>query len=171
MTRKMPTIDLKGNEYATVPTRIKLFREDTVNGSIKTEQTFQEDGTVVFTATIIKDLDNPNSANATGHSFGKVTSDKAFEKLETIAVGRALANLGYLASGAVASFEEMEDYQEHLREQKTEAIVQAIDTINTAGTIEELQEVWQSLGVLIKEPEVVAAKDERKEILNEDSTN
>ena len=36
---------------------------------------------------------------------------KSFEKLESIAVGRALAFAGFSADGEIASFEEMEEYE------------------------------------------------------------
>jgi hypothetical protein len=113
MNRKTTTIDLKGKAYATVPARIKEFREICPNGDIKTEPVMQNDGSVMFTAYILKDKSDTNSASATGHSIGKLTGDKAFEKLETIAIGRALAILGFMASGDIASSEEMEEFQKH----------------------------------------------------------
>jgi hypothetical protein len=42
--------------------------------------------------------------------MGKVSGEKALEKLESIAVGRALAFAGYLASGEIATAEEMERF-------------------------------------------------------------
>ena len=97
MTKKINTIDLKGKEYATVPTRIKEFRQDCPNGLIETKPVI-ENGQVLFTARILKDKSNPNSGEAIGHAIGKITADKAFEKIETISIGRALAILGYMAS-------------------------------------------------------------------------
>ena len=52
---KVQTINLKGNEYATVPQRMKQFREDNPRASVDTTPTFQPDGTLVFTAKITKD--------------------------------------------------------------------------------------------------------------------
>lgn len=132
------TINLKGNDYATVPQRLKQFREDNPRSSVETKPTFQEDGTVVFSARIIKDKGNPNSADATGHSYGKMTGDKAFEKLETVATGRALALLGYLNNGQIATTEEMQEFEAYQFEQVVEAI-------HAATKREEFQEILSKL--------------------------
>ena len=71
---------------------------------IHTECNFK-DGWVVFHASI-----ECPKGTFSGHALGKVGGEKAFEKLETIAVGRALAFAGYLASGEIASFEEMQEF-------------------------------------------------------------
>jgi hypothetical protein len=125
---KAETIDLKGKAYATVPTRIKLFREECPNGLIETTPEFKETDVVVFKARILKDKSNLSSGESTGHSIGKVTGEKSFEKLETIAIGRALAILGYMASGDIASSEEMEEFNEYQAEQM-ELIKQEIEAI------------------------------------------
>lgn len=159
---KTPTIDLKGKAYATVPARIKEFREANPNGLIETSPATQPDGQVIFTARILKDKSNPSSGEATGHSIGKISGDKAFEKLETIAIGRALAILGYMASGEIASSEEMEEFQKYQEEKKAEIITDALDRLSQATNLTELQEIWKSLGTAIKLPEVLAKKDELK---------
>lgn len=158
---KTPTIDLKGKAYATVPARIKEFREDNPNGLIETKPEILENE-IMFTARILKDKSNPASGEATAHSIGKKQGDKAFEKLETIAVGRALALLGYMASGEIASSEEMEEFIEYQKEKKEASIHEAITYLSECKTLAELQEVWKGLGTLIKEPEVIAKKDELK---------
>lgn len=114
---KVATINLKGNEYATVPQRLLEFRNKHPRASVTTKPEFQADGMVVFTAKIVKDKQDPNSAEATGHSYGKLTGDKAFEKLETVATGRALALLGYLNNGQIATTEEMEEFEAYQFEQ------------------------------------------------------
>lgn len=48
----------------------------------------------------------------TGSSFGKTNKDKSFEKLETVAVWRALAFAWYSATDDIASQEEMDKYNE-----------------------------------------------------------
>lgn len=108
---KVQTIKLKGNEYATVPQRLKQFRETNPRSVVETKPTINADGSIVFSAKIVKDKKDPNSAEATGHSFGKNAGEKAFEKLETVAVGRALALLGYLNNGQIATSEEMEEFE------------------------------------------------------------
>lgn len=170
--RTVPTVTLAGkSEYARVPERIKLFREDCPHGSIQTQFTTMEDGQISFEATVVKDRSDPESAMATGHSLGPIKGDKSFEKLETVSVGRALAMLGYLASGEVASFEEMEEYYDKLKEEKAAAIADAIDQLGSAKTLDALKKIFVSLGVLIKEPQVVEAKDKRKEELNDSEAN
>lgn len=124
------TIDLKGKDYATVPQRLKQFREDNPRSIVETNPTFQDDGTVVFSAKIVKDKSDPYSAEATGHSYGKLGLEKAFEKLETIATGRALALLGYLNNGQVATTEEMEEF-------KAFQFDKVVDEINLAETRDE----------------------------------
>lgn len=162
---KTPTIDLKGKAYATVPARIKEFREANPNGLVETNPQVQADGQVIFTARILKDKANPSSGEATGHSIGKLSGDKAFEKLETIAVGRALALLGYMASGEIASSEEMESFIKYQKEKKQADIQKAVQTLAECKTLKELQETWATLGTLVKEPEVIAKKDELKLVL------
>lgn len=162
---KTPTMKVSGNEYARVPERLKLFREDCPNGLIETKPNIQEDGTLIFSARILKDKSKPESAEATGHAFGKTTGVKQFEKLETIAIGRALAILGYLASGEIASTEEMEEYMLYKEEQLTDAI----DKIRVAQTLDQLKEIFMDLGPLMKYPKIIQIKNEMKEKLqNED---
>lgn len=154
--KKLNTIDLKGKAYATVPTRIKEFRESCPNGLIESKPEFLADGKVMFTARILKDKSNSSSGESTGHAIGKLTGDKAFEKLETIAVGRALALLGFMASGEIASSEEMEEFNSYQVSKKETAI----ETINATKSVEELKKVFLSLsGGLMAENEVVEAKN------------
>lgn len=163
--RKATTMDLQGKEYARVPERLKLFREDCPRGSIKTDYKFLESGQVVYTAYINKDKKDPSAGDATGHSLGGVKGTKDFEKLETIAVGRALALLGYLASGEIASSEEMEEFNAYKEEQHKKLVNLALGGIESASTIEELRELFVGLGSLIADEKVIAAKDKRKEEL------
>lgn len=161
---RTPTIDLKGKAYATVPARIKEFREKNPNGLIETKPEILENE-IMFTARILKDKANPASGEATGHAIGKKQGDKAFEKLETIAVGRALALLGYMASGDIASSEEMEEFNQYQLEKKQQIIEDAVLELSKATTLVELQTIWKSLGTAIKEQEVVDKKEELKKIL------
>lgn len=161
-TKKTKTIAYASvKEYATVPARLKQFREDCPRGSIETKPNLLPDGTVIFSTTIIKDLKDEHSARSTGSAMGKTTGTKAFEKLETISVGRALALLGYMASGDIASSEEMEEFQAY-REEK---IVDAIQSLQSVTTLEQLKEVFMGLGNLISEKDVINAKDEMKKKL------
>ena len=99
------------------------------------------DGTVVFSARIVKDKADESSAEATGHSYGKLGESKAFEKLETIATGRALALLGYLNNGQVATTEEMEEFESY----KAEQFESVMDEIKKAKKREEFTEILNKL--------------------------
>ena len=105
MDRKVETIELgKGVNYAKVSARSAAFHADNETCSIETTCEFKE-GFVLFSATV-----TTKKGTFTGHSMDKVSGrQKQFEKQETIAVGRALAFAGYLASGDIATFEEMAD--------------------------------------------------------------
>lgn len=165
--KKVETIDLKGRDYATVPQRLKEFRSVNPRAVITTKPTLS-DGSVMFEAHILVDKADENSAEATGHSFGRMTGDKAFEKQETIAVGRALALLGYLNNGQVATTEEMEEFEDFKRGQQLEAIEAAISQIEDTSTLDELRAFWSALAPKTKvSEEVIKAKDIKKEKLSE----
>jgi len=108
MTRRTETIDIgKGIQYAKVAARLAAFHEDNGTCDVKTSCKFKE-GFALFSVSL-----TTKKGTFSGHSMGKVsTALKAFEKLETIAVGRALAFAGYLSSGAIASQDEMEESDE-----------------------------------------------------------
>jgi hypothetical protein len=167
--KKANTMDLKGNPYAKVPERVKIFREECPKGKIETDHSYLEDGMVEFRAWIWKDKTDVidilksgisdkdvirNSADSNGTAKKVTKGEKDFEKLETIAIGRALATLGYLASGEIASSEEMEEFIEYQEEKKAEAIMEVTEQIGNCQTLEELKTLWASLSgemkVLVK---------------------
>jgi len=157
--KKTPTIDLKGKNYATVPARIKEFREQCPNGDIETKPDILTDGQIMFTARILRDKRDSCSASATGHAIGANKGDKAFEKLETIAIGRALAILGFMASGEIASSEEMEEFEKY----KEERVVEASEKLKSCKTLDELKTVFLGLGGnLISNEKLIAVKDNLK---------
>ena len=170
MVKKLATIKLQNKDYATVPTRIKEFREDCPKGVIVTESKTTADGQKEFIATVYKDGSNRDVSSATGHSFGKLTEVKAFEKLETIAVGRALANLGYMASGDVASSEEMEEFlsdKETKRLNKVQEIKDAVDKITDVAKLRKFYKDNKGFGAevdeyIIKRSTELKAKKEAK---------
>lgn len=152
-------------DHAKVKDRLNEFRSDHPNSKIETTPTFLPDGRVMFKAYILNDKSDPNSADSTGHSLGKNESDKDFEKQETIAVGRALALLGYASSGEIASSEEMEEFLKYQKEKKEELIFELSDKIIGAKTIEELKTVWASIDGQYRS-ELELLKDKRKEEIN-----
>lgn len=104
------TINLKGNAYAPVDERLKTFHRDNANCSIITETSIKGDKIIETKAIITPNVYNPNR-KFTGSALGALGKEKALEKLETVAVGRALAFAGYLADGEIASAEEMERFE------------------------------------------------------------
>lgn len=154
---------VSGGEYAKVAIRLKQFREDNPNGSIETKPTIEGE-MIIFTTTIIKDLSDPNSARATGSALSKIGKIKEFEKTETISVGRALALLGYLASGEIASSEEMEEFLTEKEQRKIEQLELAEEEINNVTTLEELTAVYKKYEGLGQE--LVEMCSQRKKELN-----
>lgn len=159
MTRKTETMDLKGNDYSKVAERVKEFRKDCPNGLIETTPTI--DGTtIVFKARVLKDKSLAESAEATGHAYGENKGAKAFEKLETVAVGRALALIGYSADGEIASSEEMEEFYDYQNQKREETIGAWTEKMEEASTLEELKSVWVDMPVEVKKE----LKDKQEEI-------
>lgn len=140
IARTVKTIKLQNKDYAQVADRVAEFNRIHSNGSITTTYEFK-DGWVIFKATISLDIKNENRI-FTGTSLGKAGAQKAFEKLETIAVGRALAFAGFLSDGSIASSEEMQKYEEVQIEINED---EAIAKLTVTKTLEELQKVWVSL--------------------------
>ena len=149
--------------FAKVVDRINEFREDNPRGLIETSPQMDGDQ-IIFRAHIVKDKSDKNSAEATGHAFAKNEgTEKQFEKLETIAVGRALAMLGYAASGEVASFEEMEEFATY-RDQKIDELIEGMADCKT---IAELRTYFMGLGSYMAESRIIEAKDKRKADLSD----
>ena len=158
---KLATVKVQGGDYATVPTRLKAFRETHPKASVETQPTMEGDQ-IIFKATIIADVSDPESPRATGHSFGKNQGAKAFEKLETVAVGRALSLLGYLNNGEIASTEELEefyDFQFDNYEKK----------IDGAKDVKELLEIYKGMDSNAQKMFTEKLSDKRKELEGKDA--
>src|SRR5256885_10502877 len=89
-------------QYATVAERIELFYSRYPLGRINTELVSRNDGEITFKAFIYRDASDPCPA-ATGWAServgdGDINMVACLENTETSAVGRALANLGCIAS-------------------------------------------------------------------------
>lgn len=156
------TINYQGREYAQVKDRLKAFWEENPNGSIDTTTTPLPDGSVIVRSKVCRDA-NKKGGCATGQSHGKLGDKKAFEKLESVANGRALANLGYLANGEIASLEEMQEFLNHKEEMKVEKVNQAIKDLKKSKSLNTLKKVWAEIDAETQRNEqVLALKDSLK---------
>lgn len=165
--RTAKTIDFKGRQYAQVKDRLKEFRQDNPNALVETTPIFQEDGSLMFKARLLKDKADPASAEATGHAYAKqekVDNEKGFEKLETIAVGRALALIGYGSDGEIASSDEMEEFIAYQESQKLESVMAWTEKMTDAKTLAELAAIWPDVPAELK-VELQALKEEMKQRL------
>lgn len=163
--RKVKTIKLKGKDYVQVAERVRTIHEERKDAfDIVTTYEVTSSGNIVFTATLIIETKGGKQRTFTGHSFGKLGGEKAFEKLETVAVGRALAFAGYHGDGDIASAEEMENIEPEI---DYDMIEQAQIAIADAKTIEELKSVFQKLKKDVRNHKsVIEAKDARKKELS-----
>jgi hypothetical protein len=163
--RKLKTINLSGKEYAQVSERLRAIHEDHNEVGafdIITNYDVTESG-IVFTAKITI-RDKETASTFVGHSYGKTGASKAFEKLETIAVGRALAFAGYHADGEIASADEMED---HKQDVDTEALAQAISIIKSSNTPNALKKAYDQMPLQMKQNKDVieAGKTKKAELV------
>jgi len=138
---QLKTITLSGKQYAQVAERLRAVHDQHKNFDIVTTYEVTPAGSVVFTATLtIRDADK--TTVYTGHSFGALKAAKAFEKQETIAVGRALAFAGYHADGEIASADEMAEYEDSA---DSEMVTTAVSTIQKAKDLKELKKAYEAM--------------------------
>lgn len=164
MTKKIKTVSFgQVQNYAKVKDRMAEFRQENPRGLIETTPTIADDH-IIFKARILKDKADPHSAEATGHSMGKGTGAKVFEKQETIAVGRALALLGYGADGEIASSEEMQEFEEYKQQQFMEAMEEKGEQIEAATTLDELKTVWTSCNAPLQQALYDLKERKKKEL-------
>lgn len=148
-------------DYSFVPARLKQFREDNPRADIQSKPTWNPDGSCDFMTRITKDRAEENSAMGTGwahYSKEEMAKVKAFEKLETISKGRALADIGYLNDGQIATTEEMDEFNQF----KQDKVQDAISLLESAESLDELKSTFMKLGTLMKHADVVTAKDKMK---------
>ena len=103
-------------EYATVPERVKAFRQICPGGSIATEIVTLTDNMVVMKSTV---ADEDGKVLSTGMAFERpdssyINKTSFIENCETSAVGRAL---GWLALGVDASMASAEELANALAQQ------------------------------------------------------
>lgn len=183
--RRAQTMNVSGGTYAKVAERLKLFREDHPKSKQESGYETDVDGSIVFTVWLWKDkselielmkagvIDKDalrSSADANGNARSSrivakpgangttaAVKEKEFEKLESIALGRALAMLGYLASGEIASSEEMEEFERFKHDQAEAAAADFIKELNKATTNLELNKLLAGNSAMMKNRLVIEA--------------
>jgi hypothetical protein len=110
MPKTSSTTDLR--DYALVADRIALFYAQYPAGQIHTEIISRDRSETVVRATVYRS-DDDFRPSATGlaaerEGDGEINTVACLENTETSAIGRALANLGFLASRQRPSVEEMQ---------------------------------------------------------------
>ena len=111
---KAGTQDIKGKTYTKVAARVEVFRKHLGLEYGLDSQISSFEGGVLCKVFVTKGEDVIGS----GHAYTTgITKEKGLEKLESTAVGRAMASLG-LAGGEYASDAEMESWGERYAEPK-----------------------------------------------------
>ena len=188
--KQVKTTKIKGNvDYAKVADRLLEFRSQNPRSKISIKYLYDEAGNLTHTARIWKDKTEcyellkagvnaeaiAESADAEASAFmfaEQLKKEKGFEKNESIAVGRALAILGYAVSGEIASSEEMEEFEDWKNQQAEESRAKVLGSITNAKSIDELLAIWKSLTKEQQlDKEIAARKDAKKGELSESSKN
>jgi len=121
--------------YVGVHTRVQKFHDKYKNGQITTDFTTVWD-IISFKATVILDVDAKNPRCFTWSSLWDITKEKAFEKLETVAVGRALAFAWFDIKDWIASWDEMDRFNKN----KWRDLWEIIDDIKKEKDLDKLME-------------------------------
>ncbi len=105
--QKIDKVNIKGKEYATVASRVGIFRKYFPAYSIITEIVTDDEQRVVIRASIINEN---NQTISTGYAEeirgqGLINTTSAIENAETSAIGRALAAFGLIGGEYASSFE------------------------------------------------------------------
>ena len=102
--------NLKDADYSKISSRVKAFCSTYETAQILTEIVKDERDHVIFKAHAVVD----GTIRGTGHAHevegsNNTNNTSHYEVCENIAVGRALAFIGYSASDSLASYEEIEN--------------------------------------------------------------
>ena len=102
--------NLKDADYSKISSRVKAFCSTFENAQILTEIVKDELGHVIFKAHAVVD----GTIKGTGHAHevegsNNINNTSHYEVCENIAVGRALAFIGYSEADSLASYEEIEN--------------------------------------------------------------
>jgi len=167
-----------------VTDRLEAFRTNHPNSKILTSYK-TENNKVVFKAflwrdktEVIQSLANGISkeliyltADAEATAQKTITSDKDFEKLETMAIGRALSNLGYSSTGKIAEsmVSELDQYKDELYQDSVDS---AIDRLQNCKTLDELKANYQALNPVLRiDKTIKVITEEIKKKLNVKAVN
>lgn len=171
-------------DYAKVTDRLEAFRINHPNSKILTSYK-NENNKTVFKAflwrdktEVIQSLTNGVSkeliyltADAEATAQKTITSDKDFEKLETMAIGRALSNLGYSSTGKIAEsmVSELDQYKDELYQDSVDS---AIDRLQNCKTLDELKANYQALNPVLRiDKTIKVITEEIKKKLNVKAVN
>jgi len=132
--KKVPKINIKGKEYATVASRVEIFRKHFPLYSITTELIVDDEQRVVMKAEI---KDENNRILADGYSEeirgeGLINTTSAIENCQTSAIGRALAAFGLIGGEYASSFE----VENAISKQQTNHI--STTSSNSASSLKDL---------------------------------
>lgn len=132
---KAQTINLKGNSYELVKSRIKRLHAQFPNATVEShiiDSKYNDHGyltSVVVQATVtvlVPKNGSTDSEMTHKQATGMAMAERAkggqvgfLEKCETAAIGRALASLGFISDGTgFASADEMQTFENHETRQK-----------------------------------------------------
>ena len=158
-------------DYVMVNERLKYFRENYEDWSLKSEIISNENGVIIFKAAIV----NPEGmVKATGHAMEKqgssfINKTSHVENCETSAWGRALANFGIGIDTSVASYEEVANAKKQQNDVDPEKVELVRDWELTFGKnkgkkvmdIDSGYLQWLSENAREKELQAVAGKELR----------
>jgi len=153
-------------QYATVAERIEMFYLRYPQGRINTELVSRTDGAITFKAVVYRDSNDTRSA-ATGWASERegdsdINTVACLENTETSAVGRALANLGFVASARRPSREEMEKVsrvRSALAIGRRRASPPSLQTrANARDDVLELLDIAEQRGFSARRAEIVRAR-------------
>ena len=125
-------------DYVGVHTRVENFHKDHDNDmSIDTHFELQWE-VAIFKAEV-----KTKKWTFTWSSFWKLWKEKAFEKLETVAVGRALAFAWYEVKNWIASREEVENFEKISQKVNKKELIEYIEEIREEKDINHIETLYK----------------------------
>ena len=104
--QRMPKIDIKGKQYATVSSRVEAFRKYFPTATIETVLIHDDESRVIIQAKI--QIGDTLIATGYAEEFrgdGWINATSALENAETSAIGRGLSAAGLMGGEYASSFE------------------------------------------------------------------